>query len=83
MADAIPSTLHQKVKFIVKESLIIVAMEEDMVAMTTITTPYVEVKEDARECSFRSFEVATTTYVKDESEVPAPCLSKNTWMSIG
>ena len=48
-----------------------------MVAMTTVTTPYVDVKEDAIKCSFKSFEVATTTYVKDKSEIPAPYLSKN------
>ena len=60
------------------ESLITVAVEEDMIATTTITTPYVEVKEDAIECFFRSFEIATTTYVKDRSKVPTPCLSKNT-----
>ena len=54
-----------------------------MVAMTTITTPYVEVKKDGTKCSFRSFEVVTTTYVKDEFEVPSPRLSKNTWMGIG
>ena len=83
IADAIPSTLYQKVKFVTGESLIIVAAEEDMVAMTTITTPYVEVKEDGTKCSFRSFEVTTTTYVKDGSEVPTPRLSKNTWMGIG
>ena len=51
MAGAVPSTLHQKVKFAVEESLITVVAEEDMIA----------IKEDATECSFRSFEVATAT----------------------
>ena len=78
MASVIPSTLHQKVKFVVGESLITVVAEEDMLAMTIVTTPYMEVKEDTTECSFRSFEVTTATYVKDESEVPTPHLSKNT-----
>ena len=35
MAGVVPSTLHQKVKFVVGESLIIVAAKEDMVAMMT------------------------------------------------
>ena len=35
MAGAVPSILHQKVKFIASESLITVTAEEDMVAMTT------------------------------------------------
>ena len=83
MTDAIPLTHHQKVKFVVGESLITVAVEEDMVAMTIVTTPYVEVKEDATKCSFKSFEVATAIYVKDGSEVLVPRLSKNIWMGIG
>ena len=39
MAGAVPSTLHQKVKFVVEESLITVAAEKDMIATTTTTTP--------------------------------------------
>ena len=42
------------------------------------TTPYLEVKEDATECVFKSFEIATATLMKDESENLAPHLSKNT-----
>ena len=48
MASVVPSTLHQKVKFIVKKSLITVVIEEDMIATTTTTTPYLEVKEEDR-----------------------------------
>ena len=66
MAGAVPSTLHQKVKFVVGESLITVVAEEDMIAATTTTAPYLEVQEDATECSFRSFEIATAT--REESE---------------
>ena len=61
MAGAVPSTLHQKVKFVVEESLITVVAEEDMIATTSIIALYLEVKEDATECSFRFFEIATTT----------------------
>ena len=78
MAGAVPSTLHQKVKFVAKENLITVASEEDMVATTTVSTPYVKIGEDATECSFRSFEVATATCTKDELEIPTPHLSQNT-----
>ena len=49
MVGAVSSTLHQKVKFVVEESLITIAVEEDMIATTTITTPYLKVKEDATE----------------------------------
>ena len=80
MAGVVPSTLHQKVKFVVEGSLITVAAEEDMIAATTTTAPYLEVKEDAAECSFRSFEVATTT--KKEPEVLMSRLSRNTRMIL-
>ena len=68
MVGVVPSILHQKVKFVVEKSLIIVVAEEDMIATTTVATPYLEVKEDAIECSFRSFEIATATSTKDEQE---------------
>ena len=77
-----PSTLHQKVKFVVDENLIIVIAEEDMVATTTISTPYIEVKEDATECFFRSFEVATATNTKGGLGMPTSRLSQNTRMSL-
>ena len=48
MARVIPSTLHQKIKFIVDGHLIYVAMEEDMIMATTSTTPYVKVKKNAK-----------------------------------
>ena len=76
--SAVPSTLHQKVKFVVEESLIIVVVKEDMIATTTTTTPYLEVEENATEYAFRSFEIATTISMKDELEILVPYLSKNT-----
>ena len=80
MVGAVPSTLHQKVKFMVEESLITVVVEKDMIATTTITTPYLEIKEDATECSFRSFEIATAT--KKEPEALMSYLSQNTQMIL-
>ena len=61
MASVMPFTLHQKVKFMVEESLITMVAEEDMIATTTVKAPYLEIKEDASQCSFRSFEIATAT----------------------
>ena len=76
MAGVVPSTLHQKVKFAVEESLITVVAEEDMIATTTTTAPYLEVKEDATECCFKSFEIATAT--KEEPKGLMSHLSQNT-----
>ena len=80
MAGAVPSILHQKVKFVVEESLIRVVAKEDMIATTTTTTPYLEVKEDAVECSFKSLEIATAT--KEEPEALMSHLSQNTQMVL-
>ena len=66
MVGAVPSTLHQKVKFVVEKSLITMVAEEDMIETTTTTIPYLDVKKDAAESSFRSFEIATAT--KEELE---------------
>ena len=65
-----------------EENLITIATEKDMIATTTTTTPYLEVKENAIECAFRSFEIAMTTLIKDEPEILASHLSKNTWMCV-
>ena len=60
--------------------MIIVVAEEDMIAATTTTIPYLEVKEDAIECSFKSFEIATTT--KEEPEMLMSRLSRNSQMIL-
>ena len=82
MAGAVPSTLHHKVKFMVKECLITVVAKEDMIATTTVTALYLKVKEDAIECSFRSFEVATATNTKNEPKMLMSHLSQNTRMIL-
>ena len=56
------------------------AAEEDMIATTTTTAPYLEVKKDATECFFRSFEIATTT--KEEPKALMSHLSQNTQMIL-
>ena len=68
MVGAVPSTLYQKVKFVVKKSLIIMVAEKDMITIMIVTTPYLEVKKNATECFFRSFEIATATNTKDKSK---------------
>ena len=48
----------------------------------TVTIPYLEVKKDATECFFRSFEIATTTNIKNELETLMMHLSQNTRMIL-
>ena len=63
IAGAVPSTIHQKVKFVVEEQLIGVVGEEDIVATLITFDSYIYVDENAIECSFRSLEVVNTTFV--------------------
>ena len=56
------------------------AAEEDMIATTTTTAPYLEVKKDATKCSFRSFEITTAT--KEELKALISHLSQNTQMIL-
>ena len=51
MAEVVPSTLHQKVKFMVEEQLISVAAEKDIVATLTTSNSFIDVDENAIECS--------------------------------
>ncbi|KAA3465816.1 hypothetical protein EPI10_000955 [Gossypium australe] len=81
-AGAVPSSLHQKIKFIMDNRLITVAGEEDIVASISTDAPYIEVNKDAVECSFRSFEFINTTFIAEGSKAPMPKLSRNTKMGI-
>ena len=56
VAGAVPSTLHQNIKFVTEGQLVCIAAEEDMIAATSSKTPYVETDEKVMECSFKSLE---------------------------
>jgi len=65
--------LHQKLKFVVDDKLIIVFGEEDLVVCGSTSTPYIEAIEEALETSFQALEIVSTTYV--EPFKVNPCLS--------
>ena len=52
MARALPSTLHQKKKFVIEGQLICVVVEENMIVTTSLEASYIEVDEKVLECSF-------------------------------
>ena len=52
MVGVEPSTLNQKVKFVVEEQLISVVTKEDIVVALTVSNSYINVYENAVECSF-------------------------------
>ncbi|XP_017984271.1 PREDICTED: uncharacterized protein LOC108663589 [Theobroma cacao] len=82
MAGAIPSSLHQKVKFIAEGQLISVCAEEDILAIQPSSAPYVEATEEVPECSFKSFEFVNATYVGEKKVIPTPRLLVATKMGV-
>ena len=82
MAGAIPSMLHQKIKFIMEGQLICVAVENDMIVATLSGVLYVKVNERTLECSFRFLEFVNAMYVGEGSKVSMPKLSKTTHLTL-
>ncbi|KAL5138474.1 hypothetical protein HKD37_10G028641 [Glycine soja] len=69
----VPSTLHQKLKFVVEGYLVIVSGEEDVLVSCPSSMPYVEAAEESLETTFQSFEVVSIASI--DSLVEHPCLS--------
>ena len=82
IARAVPSTLHQKIKFVTEGQLVSIATEEDMIAATSSGALYVETDEKAMEYSFRSLEFVNAMYVGEGAKVPMPKLSEITHSGI-
>ncbi|RDX61859.1 hypothetical protein CR513_59868, partial [Mucuna pruriens] len=66
VTDAIPSSLHQKVKFIADQQLISVMGEKELMISTPLPTKYVKGDEKALETSFQALEIVGTTNAKVE-----------------
>ena len=60
----VPSTLHQKLKFVVEDHLVIVSGEEDVLVSFPFSMPYVEATEESLETTFQSFEVVSSTSIE-------------------
>jgi len=69
----VPSTLHQKLKFVVEGQLVIVSGKEDILVSCLSSMPYVEVVEESLETSFQALEIVNNAYV--ESPLVQPRLS--------
>ncbi|KAK8703732.1 hypothetical protein V6N13_047378 [Hibiscus sabdariffa] len=81
-AGAVPSTLHQKLKFVIDGKLVTVRGEEDIIASIATNTPYIEMDEDAVECSFRSLELVSATFVEENKVFRRPKLSRCAKMQV-
>ena len=82
IAGAVPSTLHQKIKFVTEGQFIYVSTEKDMIAATSSGALYVEADEKAMKCFFRSLEFVNAMYVKERAKIPTSKLSKVTHLGI-
>ncbi|KAL4326397.1 hypothetical protein GQ457_11G025490 [Hibiscus cannabinus] len=81
-AGAVPSTLHQKLKFVIDGQLITINAEEDIIASVSTDAPYIEVDEDAFECTFRSLELINATFISEGGRIHEPGLSKCTKLQV-
>jgi len=63
-AGVVPSTLHQKLKFVVDDKLIIVSEEEDLLVSGPLSTRHIEAAEEALETSFQALEIVGAAYIE-------------------
>ncbi|XP_050908104.1 uncharacterized protein LOC127121698 [Lathyrus oleraceus] len=74
-AGTVTSTLHQKMKFVVDNQLIIISGEEDFVVSHLSSFSYIEADEDALETSFQALEIANATFMEMKDPVGKTCSS--------
>ena len=82
IAGAVPSILHQKIKFVMEGQLVCVSSKEDMIATISSGAPYVVIDEKAMKCSFRSLEFVNAMYVGEGAKVSMPKLLEVTHSGI-
>lgn len=68
-AGAVTSTLHQKPKFTVKDRLIIVYGEEDVLISHLSSFLYVEASEEEIEVPFQALGIENDVYLREEAQV--------------
>ena len=64
VVGVVPSTLHQKLKFVVEGQLIIVSGEEDILVNFPSSMPHVEDAEESLKTAFQALEVVSNAYVE-------------------
>ncbi|XP_052734034.1 uncharacterized protein LOC108321519 [Vigna angularis] len=63
-AGVVASTLHQKLKYVMGDKLVIISGEEDLLVSGPSSTRYIEAAEEALETAFQSLEIVGNTYVE-------------------
>ena len=82
IVGAVPSILHQKIKFVTEGQLVNIVAEEDMIAATSSEAPYVKTDKKAMEYSFRSLEFVNAMYVGEGAKISVPKLLEITHLGI-
>jgi hypothetical protein len=81
-AGAVTSTLHQKLKFIVDDKLVIVSGEEDTWVSHLSSFRYVETEEGALETHFQALEIANATLMNPKVVNQVSKASPTSWKSL-
>ncbi|KAL2347436.1 hypothetical protein Fmac_001436 [Flemingia macrophylla] len=76
-AKVVPSTLHQKVKFVVGDKLVTVQAEDDMLISKPSALPYVDATEEAIETSFQALEIANVEKRPRNTKKAVHIMAKN------
>ena len=72
---AVLSSLHQKVKFVMNGRSVTINAEEDIIATTSTEAPYVDIDEEAFQCSYRSLECINATFILEGNKISIPKLT--------
>ncbi|XP_050915885.1 uncharacterized protein LOC127130978 [Lathyrus oleraceus] len=78
-AGAVTSTLHQKLKFIINDKMIVIGGEEDILVSHLTSFRYIEVDGEITETPFQSLEVVNMMVVQQTLEVPKSGPSMASW----
>ncbi|XP_014519727.1 uncharacterized protein LOC106776771 [Vigna radiata var. radiata] len=63
-AGVVPSTLHQKLKYVMGDKLVIISREEDLLVSGPSSTRYIEAAEEALETAFQLLEIVGNACVE-------------------
>ncbi|CAN1156262.1 hypothetical protein LINPERPRIM_LOCUS20104 [Linum perenne] len=80
-AGVVPSSLHQKLKFVIDGKLIEVFRQQDLLISRAPDEPYVEAAEEAIESAFQTFEIEDVSYVGEREGNPNVQVARATLMS--
>lgn len=73
---AIPSSLHQNIKYVIDGKLVTISTRESSLVTKDPSVSYIEANEKALEALFQSFEIVVTGYVAERALIPCLMISE-------